>query len=174
MPLEALAETLSESFIEIRDASTENRVVTVIEFISPSNKLNEDGREQYLRKARECRRAKVNLVEIDLTREGNGELLLPFVKRLRSPLPTYLASVERRIEPMRREIYRLNLQLPLTSIAIPLREGDREPTLALQPLIEQAYQKGRYWNMDYQKVLISSLPAAESKWVAETLRVAGK
>ena len=174
MPLEALPETLSESYIEIRDASTENRVVTVIEFISPSNKLNEDGREQYLRKARECRRAKVNLVEIDLTREGNRELLLPFVGRLRLPRPTYLASVERRIEPIRREIYRINLEAPLASIAIPLRGGDREPTLALQPLIEQAYQKGRYWNTDYRKVLEPSLPPAEAKWVAETLRIAGK
>ena len=173
MPLEAAPETLSETYIEIRDASTENRVVTVIEFISPSNKLNEDGRERYLRKARECRRAKVNLVEIDLTREGNRELLLPFVKRLRPP-PIYLASVERRIEGVRRELYRMSLEAPLKPIAIPLRKGDVTPLLELQPLIEQAYRNGRYWNMDYRRELEPSLPATEANWVAETLRTAGK
>ena len=174
MPLEMAPETISEAYIEIRDASTQNRVVTVIEFISPSNKASEDGREQYLRKARECRRARVNLVEIDLTREGNRELLLPFVKRLRPPWPTYLASVERQIDPMRREFYRMNLDAPLKSVAIPLRTADHEPILALQSLIEQAYRNGRYWNMNYQKALQPCLPPAEATWVLETLRTAGK
>lgn len=174
MPLETTPDTISETYIEIRDASTQNRVITVIEFISPSNKLNEDGREQYLRKARECRRAKVNLVEIDLTREGNRELLLPFVTRLRPPLPIYLVSVERRIEPMRREIYRMNLESPLRSIRIPLRTADKEPTLALQPLIEQTYRNGRYWNLDYHRDLSPSLPPSAANWAAAILRAAGK
>lgn len=174
MPLENVPETISETYIEIRDASTQTRVVTVIEFISPTNKLSEDGREQYLRKARECRRARVNLVEIDLTRAGNRELLLPFVKRLRPPLPTYLASVERQIDPMRREFYRMNLEAPLKSIIIPLRSSDREPILELQSLVERAYGNGRYWNMDYRKLLEPSLPSAEARWAEEILRKAGK
>ena len=46
-------EPISQGFIEIVDAATGNRVVTVIEFISLSNKLPGAGRQLYLRKQRE-------------------------------------------------------------------------------------------------------------------------
>ena len=44
---------MSQAYIEIIDASSGNRVVTVIEFVSPSNKIPGEGRELYLRKQRE-------------------------------------------------------------------------------------------------------------------------
>ena len=42
-----------ETFLEIIDRESGNRVVTVIEFLSPSNKSPGPNREQYLRKQRE-------------------------------------------------------------------------------------------------------------------------
>ena len=55
----------TEGFIEIRDADG-GQLVTVIEFLSPSNKLSPEGRQTYLDKRREGRSAGSSLVEIDL------------------------------------------------------------------------------------------------------------
>ncbi len=62
--------------IEIRDATTGGRIVTVVEFLSPFNKHPGVGCVQYKRKQAECVEAKVNLVEIDLTRTGQREMLI--------------------------------------------------------------------------------------------------
>src|SRR5438093_5157102 len=61
----------TEGYIEIIDASSGGRVVTVIEVLSPANKVAGDGQEKYLQKRQELRDAKVSLVEIDLIRAGN-------------------------------------------------------------------------------------------------------
>jgi hypothetical protein len=62
------SDPVKQRFIEIIDLATGARVITVIEVVSPSNKLPGDGLEQYKQKQTECRDAKVNLVEIDLVR----------------------------------------------------------------------------------------------------------
>src|SRR5262245_19121593 len=64
--VDAEPETVSETFLEIIDRESGNRVVTVIEFLSPSNKSPGPNREQYFRKQREVCASDTNLVEIDL------------------------------------------------------------------------------------------------------------
>src|SRR5579864_3894891 len=54
-------ETTSEPFLEIIDRESGNRVVTVIEFLSPSNKSPGSNREQYLRKQQEICSSDANL-----------------------------------------------------------------------------------------------------------------
>ena len=73
--LTAEAEAFAQRFIEIIDLSTGGRVITVIEFVSPANKTSGDGLEKFRQKQSECRGAGVNLVEIDLTRGGQRQLL---------------------------------------------------------------------------------------------------
>src|SRR5262245_23812103 len=68
--IDAQPEPATERFIQIIDASSGNRVVTVIEVLSPTNKLPGLDREQYQRKQRELVRSDTNLVEIDLLRQG--------------------------------------------------------------------------------------------------------
>ena len=63
-------EPLTEGFIEIIDASSGNRIVTIIEVLSPTNKTPGDGMEEYLRKQREIIQSETNLVEINLVRSG--------------------------------------------------------------------------------------------------------
>ena len=58
-------------------AAAGNRVVTIIEFLSPSNKSPGSDREQYLRKQREVCSSEANLVEIDLNRFGIHALAFP-------------------------------------------------------------------------------------------------
>ena len=56
------------SRIAIRDVE-KRRLVTIIEFLSPTNKRG-DGRKQYLRKRNWVLRSATSLVEIDLLRKG--------------------------------------------------------------------------------------------------------
>ena len=77
MLLDTESEPVVETFIEIIDRESGNRVVTVIEFLSPSNKSPGPNREQYLRKQREVCSSSANLVEIDLNRFGTHTLAFP-------------------------------------------------------------------------------------------------
>src|SRR5688572_5449484 len=58
-------EPATQTFIEIIEAKSGARVVTIVEFLSPVNKLPGPGRRLYKRKQREAREASVSLVEID-------------------------------------------------------------------------------------------------------------
>ena len=68
---------ITQRYLEIRDIRSGGRVVTVIEFVSPTNKRPGDGLVKYQQKQQECIDGDVNLVEIDLTRSGDRDLILP-------------------------------------------------------------------------------------------------
>ena len=67
-------EERTETNIEIVDRSTRDRLVTVVELLSPTSKLGKAARAAYDLKRHEIRSAGVNLVEIDLTRTGTRQL----------------------------------------------------------------------------------------------------
>ncbi len=69
-------ESPTEGYIEIVDSSSGERVVTVIEILSPTNKSPGRDRSRYLRKQRAAKRAGGNLVEIDLTRAGRRTMAI--------------------------------------------------------------------------------------------------
>lgn len=75
--LQTILEPATETFLEIIDASSGNRVVTVIEVLSPTNKLPGPGQEMYLTKQKEMKQGDVNLVEIDLVRQGDRVTSVP-------------------------------------------------------------------------------------------------
>src|SRR6266536_3741693 len=77
MLVDTAPEESTETFLEIIDHESGNRVITVIEFLSPSNKSPGRNREQYLRKQRELCASDTNLVEIDLNRFGSHTLAFP-------------------------------------------------------------------------------------------------
>ncbi len=68
-------EPVTEGYIEIVDVKSGHRVVTTIEVLSPTNKRPGEGQELYLQKQADTKRAGVNIVEIDLLREGQRVLL---------------------------------------------------------------------------------------------------
>jgi hypothetical protein len=172
--LEVEIEPLREGYIEIVDISTGNRVVTVIEFVSPTNKLAGEGRQKYLKKRKDIIAAGASCVEIDLTRRGRRDVLWP-IRRVRSPDRTvYQIWVRRGWKPKQLEYYRAPLQERLPTIRVPLRETDADAPLDLQELVEKAYVNGRYDDLDYQARLRPSLTRAEVAWMNELLRSAGK
>ena len=159
-----------QRYLEIRDARSGGKVVTVIEFVSPTNKCPGDGLTKYRQKQEECRDANVNLVEIDLTRAGDRSLIMPLNRLSPKNRTTYQAWVSRAGELEKSWAYRLPLTQQLQAIPIPLRPTDQDVLLELQPLIDKIYEDGRYAeDIDYSEPLDPPLPSAEAEWATELL-----
>jgi hypothetical protein len=136
-----------EPRIEIRTAGgEEERLVTAIEVLSPTNKTpGARGRELYLRKQRELLDSSTHLVEIDLLRGGPHTTAVPF-DFLRGAVGAfdYHVSIHRsdRLEDFL--VYPIRLPEPLPEIAIPLLPGDPEAAIDLQAVFDRAYDVGPY------------------------------
>lgn len=169
-PLVVWDEDSFEGFIQIIEPS--GKLVTVIEFLSPTNKTPGEGHRQYLQKQRELRQAGVSLVEIDLVRSGAWTLQVP----LRQLPPAYRAAlyhavVRRSWRGEKSEVYACPLQQPLPTIRIPLRESDpADAKLDLQALVDQVYRNGAYDDLEYSKPLDPPLPPEQMSWLNERLK----
>jgi hypothetical protein len=75
--------------------------------------------------------------------------------------------------PFSRKVYATALRDPLPNIRIPLREGEEDVVLALQPLVDRVYQLGRYWQEDFRELPGPALTETEAIWVADRIREAG-
>jgi hypothetical protein len=162
-------EPVTETFIEIRDMGAGNRVITVIEFLSPSNKMPGEGQDLYLEKQQELHQGKVSLVEVDLVRAGTP----PYATSAHGRKP-YNAVVRRSWDPNQVQVCRLPLRERLRGILIPLRRDDRETLLGLQAIVDQCYQNGRYHTIDYQVPPEPPLSGEDASWADDLLRAAGK
>jgi hypothetical protein len=163
----------TEGFIEIVDPSTGGKLVTVIEFLSPSNKSPGPGQEQYRKKQRELREAGVNLVEVNLLRGGEWVMQAP-LSRIAKKDRTPYCVVACRTSKLQYEYYRIPLASRLPVIKIPLRPDDADAKLNLQTLIDQTYLNGAYDGIDYRQPLDPPLQGDAATWVESTLRTAGK
>lgn len=170
--IETTDEPVHERFIEIIDPARGGIVVTVIEFLSPTNKLPGDGREQYLRKQQEVISAKVNLVEIDLTRSGRRELALPEAEMPAAARTPYVACIRRGSSRRRFEVYPMPLRNRLPAIRIPLRPTDPDAVIDLQVLVDLAYEEGRHDDIDYSVATMPPLTGEDEAWADQLLREA--
>lgn len=163
-----LGDEETERWLEIREAT--GRLITVIELLSPSNKLEAADRDRYLRKRRGFISGGVNLVEIDLVRQGAP--VFPDVIRnvLRGAGACYGACVFRAARPAEHEVYPIRLRERLPAIRVPLRPTDADVVADLQPLIDQCHERGRYHLLNYRLDLDPPLPSEETAWVEGVLR----
>lgn len=146
------SEPLTEGFIQIIDANTGNRVVTLIEILSPSNKTSGADREAYRAKQRQTCSSDTNLVEIDLLRTGLHTVAFPLDCIPENKRTPYYVCVRRATKPGLADVYRIPLLAKLPVVAVPLRPTDSDVTLDLQALIDQVYRRGRYeGDLDYNK-----------------------
>jgi len=161
----------TERWLEIRDIT--GRLITVLELLSPSNKLESDERDRYCRKRRALVSGGVNVVEIDLVRQGAS--VFPEVIRnvLRQAGACYGVCVFRAVRPVEREVYPIPLRERLPAIRVPLRPADADVVADLQPLIDQCHERGRYHLLNYRVDLDPPLSSDEAAWVDQVLREHG-
>jgi hypothetical protein len=169
------SEPVVQRFLEIIDTSTGGRVITVIELVSPANKVPGDGLEKYKQKQSECRGARVNLVEIDLTRAGRRQLLAHRWHEAHRYDSTYQASIWRAAAAYRIELYPMRLAVRLPSLGIPLRPSDADAVLDLQSLVASVYAAARYdRTTDYRASPEPPLEGEEAVWADSLLKAAGR
>jgi hypothetical protein len=121
--------------------------------------------------------ARVNLVEVDLTRSGRRELLVSEYELPPDRRGEYLASVFRAHAGRwgQREAYGLKLRERLPGIRIRLRANDRDVALDLQALVDQAYAAGAYGRtIDYARPCEPPLEGDDAQWADELLKAAGR
>jgi hypothetical protein len=173
--VEYQGEPTTETYINILEAGPGQRLVTVIEILSLTNKLAGEGQRRYRQKQVELCDAGVSLVEIDLLRRGERVTSVPpklLPKRVRT---TYQVCVRRGWTPWRWEIYPVPLQSRLPGIRIPLRQKDEDIRLDLQAIVDLAYRKGRYGaTIAYDAPPEAPLTRQDGKWIRTVLKKARK
>lgn len=147
----------------------DGRVVTAIEFLSPWNKVGSKNRQRYVRKQLDYMDAGVNLVEVDLMRQGEYVLAAPLEEIPDELLTPYRACVFRGISSGEVELYPIRLQDTLPNIPVPLRPNDRDAVLQLQPLLDECYRDGRHYRIDYRATTRPGFDEADAKWMDELL-----
>ncbi len=158
-------DTATETYLEIIDRESGNRVVTVIEFLGPSNKSPGPNREQYLRKQREICTSDANLVEIDLNRFGVHTLAVPLAHIKPHARTGYMACVRRAARRGKAEVYPMPLRERLPIVKIPLRPDDADVPLDLQAIVDQCYRNGAYeGTLDYAVEPDPPLGGADKEW----------
>ena len=167
-------EPATERSLQIIDSRSGNRLVTTIEILSPSNKLDPEGRSAFRRQQRRLELGDVNLVEIDLLREGGYVLSAPRELVPPSCLGPYRVCVIRAMHRERAEMYPCSLRSRLPTIRIPLRPDDADVTLDLQTLINAAYENGGYEDTDYRQNPRPALEPAEAQWALQWLQQTGR
>lgn len=161
---------IHESCVAILDRATNQRIVTVIEVVSPTNKHSGPGRDSYLSKQHEIRYSDTHLVEIDLLRDGHSVVAAPPQRLRHLGSYDYLVSVERAGQRGRFEIYRRSLRDSLPTINIPLAGDDPDVPLKLQDAVDKVYTAGSYRDrIDYSKPCFPPLNVDEQKWANERI-----
>jgi hypothetical protein len=154
-----------ETFVEIYEAGPEQRLVTCIEVLSPTNKRRgTEGWELYQRKRQALLLGAAHLVEIDLLRGNRLPMLDPW------PNSPYAFLVCRQSRAPYCQVYPADFRRPLPEIPVPLANPDPDVSLALQPMIEAIYTRARYGrSIDYRRPLTPALSNEEQAWLAERL-----
>lgn len=151
-----------QRYLEVIERQS-RRVVTVIEFLSPTNKG--DGYRDYLAKRAQVLSNPVNLVELDLLRGGRR---LPTVEPLE--LADFYAFVSRHERRPKVEGYGWPLSQALPAIPVPLRTEDPDALLDLQQVFTTVYDRSGYrYSLDYRSVVEPPLDDAKRGWVQQAL-----
>src|SRR5215471_16491621 len=143
-----------EDYIEVRQRS-DGRIITLVDVVSPANKVSVAGRSAYLDKRREAKSANANLVEIDLVLQGQ-----PTLEYSRDGLPDwdYAVTVTRSTQPERYEIYTATLQKRLPRFRLPLAADDRDTVLDLQAVFTRCYDQASFCaKIDYGRDPVTAL-----------------
>lgn len=163
-----MQDEVSENFLEIHEVKT-GKLITVLELLSPVNKLHKQGREEYERKRGYVFRSWTNLVELDLLRAGDP---MPVVgAQVQSD---YRLLVSRGIQRPRALLIVFTLRQPIPTFTLPLLPGDDEPEVVLNRILHALYQRARFdLRLDYTQPPLPPLVEADAAWAQELITARG-
>ena len=152
----------------------DDRVITAIEFLSPSNK-KPPGLTDYRRKRALLLAGGANVMEVDLTRDGNWRRLMGNFAGSDDALTSYRVAIRLPGRPENVFLVPIRLRDRLPKLAVPLRQGDPQVTVDLQSLLEEVYAKAQYGRrIDYARPPEPPLSAEDEDWADALLRGAGR
>ncbi len=152
----------TENFLEVYEVGT-GKLVTIMELLSPANKLHDEGRRQYEQKRDSVFRTSTNLVEVDLLRAGEP---MPVTgKKVRSD---YRILVSRGHQRPHAQLYVFNLRQPMPLFPLPLLPGDDEPPVDLNAILRALYERARFdLRLDYSQPPVPPLDDEDAAWAGE-------
>jgi hypothetical protein len=159
-----------QRYLEIRDR-TNQRVVTVIEILSPSNKVTGSAsRRAFEAKRQEVSESDASWLEIDLLRRGS-----PTINFANVPRSAYRAYADRTLTDGRQQLawpIRLRERLPV--LPVPLKPGEADVTLDLQAVLQAAFERAAYdQNINYGRPSNPPLNPDDAEWADALLREKG-
>jgi len=163
-------EEITEARVEIIDRA-ETAVVTVIEVVSPTNKVRgAAGRTSFIAKRKEVTTSAAHWLEIDLLRGGTRTAYPAGV-----PESDYLVYLDRHTgERRRRYAWPVDLRDRLPVVAVPLREPDVDAALDLQAALNTIYDRAGYdLEVNYARAPEPPLLPPAAQWAVDLLTAKG-
>ena len=163
-----MPEEVIERHLTVRDVVT-GEVITVLELLSPTNKLTRDGRRQYARKRRQVLGSATHFIEMDLLRAGEP---FPFRVQDDDTQSDYRIIVSRAHDRPQAAAYLFTIRDPIPAIPVPLQPGDPEPSVPLNRLMHDVYDRAGYdLALDYQQAPPPPpMPDQDVQWIQHLLR----
>lgn len=156
-----MTEEIQKRYLEIRQVGT-GQVVTVIEVLSPKNKRTGAWRDQYNAKQTKIFGSRTHLVEIDLLRDEQPQLVAGDVQ---SDCRILVSRSEDRPQA---ELYPFNLRDPVPQFHLPLLSPDDEPVLQLRAMLDAIYEEAALdLAIDYSKQPVPPLRTEDMQWIQQ-------
>lgn len=163
-----LPDEIRETYLEIRSVA-EDRVVTVVELLSPTNKRPGESCRRYEEKHLAIFGSRTHLVEIDLLRAGE-----PLPMDGCPPDVAYRILISRAKRRPQADLLVFGVREPIPDFRLPLLPNDDEPTVALNRLLHALYDRAGFdLRIDYTQPPEPPLPEADAAWAADLLRSVG-
>jgi hypothetical protein len=157
---------IHEDYLQIHETET-GKLVTGIEFVSPSNKAHGKGRALYVRKRKELRRQRGNQVEVDLLRAGEPLVRLPKAVLVKIQSNGYVVTVIC-AGSLKYEFFPITLGSRLPRVGIPLKSSEPDVVLDLQTALAHVYESGAYaLRIDYTRGPVPALNEEQAHWANE-------
>jgi hypothetical protein len=164
-----MPDRVRETYLEVRSVQ-DGEVVTVIEILSPSNKVEGEGRRIYERKRQAILASLTHLVEVDLLRAGK-----PMPVRGAVGTAPYRILVSRQESRPHASLQVFSVRDAIPPFLVPLRPGDQEPEVDLGNLLGDLYEQAGYdLVVDYRQDPVPPLSGDDHAWADTLLRAAGR
>jgi hypothetical protein len=169
LEVEYWTEQRREPFIEVRMGSEPGRLISVIELLSPANKIPGKGRKVYLRKQARLLRSTTHLMEIDFLRGGEHTVAVQ-----RDGLPDngwdYVVCLHRGRSQTKFDCWPISLPERLPRVNVPLSGDNPDIVVDLQAVVNQCCESATGRRIDYSKACPPPLSKKNAKWIDELLR----